>query len=132
VFGLLPQGGDQNRAAGTVDAIIELRVRRTSKIECALDCGPKHSSNCSGNAGSPPPARSLLAMAGKLSAAEARRMVEEKRWALVRAHIACTDAIIKGRSASAARDYFDVYKRAAESNRKRLRHRGRRWHRLRF
>ena len=81
---------------------------------------------------SPPPARSLLAMAGKLSAAEARRMVEEKRWALVRAHIACTDAIIKGRSASAARDYFDVYKRAVESNRKRLRHRGRRWPRLRF
>ena len=77
-------------------------------------------------------ARSLLAMAGKLSAAEARRMVEEKRWALVRAHIACTHAIIKGRSASAARDYFDVYKRAVESNRKRLRHRGRRWPRLRF
>jgi len=77
-------------------------------------------------------ARSLLAMAGKLSAAEARRMVEEKRWALVRAHIACTDAIIKGRSASAARDYFHVYKRAVESNRKRLRHRGRRWPRLRF
>ena len=76
--------------------------------------------------------RSLLAMAGKLSAAEARRMVEEKRWALVRAHIACTDAIIKGRSASAARDYFDVYKRAVESNRKRLRHRGRRWPWLRF
>jgi len=68
-------------------------------------------------------------MAGKLSAAEARRMVEEKRLALVRAHIACTDAIIKGRSPSAARDYFDVYKRAVD---KRLRHRGRRWPRLRF
>src|SRR5262249_20178905 len=77
-------------------------------------------------------ARTLLAMAGKLSAAEARRMVEEKRLALVRAQIACTDGIIKGRSPSAARDYFDVYNRAVESNRKRLRHRGRRWPRLRF
>jgi hypothetical protein len=77
-------------------------------------------------------ARTLLAMAGKLSAAEAHRMVEEKRLALVRAQFACADAIIKGRSASAARDYFDVYQRAVASNRKRLGPRGRRWPRLRF
>jgi hypothetical protein len=77
-------------------------------------------------------ARTWLAMAGKLSAAEAHRMVEEKRSALLRAQFACAEAIIKGRGASAARDYFDVYKRAVESNRERLRRRGRRWPRLRF
>jgi hypothetical protein len=77
-------------------------------------------------------ARTLLAMAGKLSAAEAHRMVEEKRLALVRAQFACADAILKGRSVSAARDYFDVYQRAVASNRKRLGPRGRRWPRLRF
>ncbi len=53
-------------------------------------------------------ARTLLTMAGKLSAAEARRMVEEKRGALFRAQFACNDAIINGRGASAASDYFDV------------------------
>jgi hypothetical protein len=77
-------------------------------------------------------ARTLLAMAGKLSAAEARRMVEEKRLAVFRAQFACTEAILKGRGASAASDYFDVYKRAVESNRRRLRNRGWRWPRLRF
>jgi hypothetical protein len=77
-------------------------------------------------------ARTWLAMAGKLSAAEAHRMVEEKRSALLRAQFACAEAIVKGRGASAARDYFDVYNRAVESNRKRLRHRGRRWPHLRF
>jgi|SRR6516165_3591647 len=77
-------------------------------------------------------ARTMLAMAGKLSAGEARRMVEEKRLAFLRAQLACTDAIVNGRSASAGRDYFNVYKRAVESNRKRLRRRGRRWPRFRF
>jgi hypothetical protein len=77
-------------------------------------------------------ARTLLAMAGKLSPAEARRMVAEKRLALFRAQFACTDAILNGRSASAARDYFDVYRRAVDSNRKRLSNRGWRWLRLRF
>lgn len=77
-------------------------------------------------------ARTLLAVAGKLSAAEARRMVEEKRAALFRAQFACNDAIINGRGASAASDYFDVYKRAVEANRKRLSNRGWRWLRLRF
>jgi hypothetical protein len=77
-------------------------------------------------------ARTLLAMAGKLSPAEARRMVAEKRLALFRAQLACTDAILNGRGASAARDYFDVYGRAVDSNRKRLSNRGWRWLRLRF
>jgi len=77
-------------------------------------------------------ARTLLAMAGKLSPAEARRMVAEKRLALFRAQFACTDAILNGRGASAARDYFDVYRRAVDSNRKRLSNRGWRWLRLRF
>jgi hypothetical protein len=77
-------------------------------------------------------ARTLLAMAGKMSAAEAHRMVEKKRLALLRAQFACTEAIIRGRSALAARDYFDVYKRAVESNHKRLSHHGRRWPRLRL
>ena len=77
-------------------------------------------------------ARTLLAMAGKLSPAEARRMVAEKRLALFRAQVACIDAIINGRGASAARDYFDVYRRAVDSNRKRLSNRGWRWLRLRF
>ena len=77
-------------------------------------------------------ARTMLAMAGKLSSAEARRMVEEKRSALVRAQLACTKAIVSGRSGSAARDYFDVYERAVQSNRKRLRRRSRRWPRIRF
>jgi hypothetical protein len=77
-------------------------------------------------------ARTLLAMAGKLSATEAHLMVEEKRLALLRAQFACAEAIITGRSASAAHDYFDVYKRAVESNRKRLSRRRWRWPRLRF
>ena len=34
--------------------------------------------------------RTSLAMTGKLSAAEAHRMVEEKRLAVVRAYLACT------------------------------------------
>ncbi len=77
-------------------------------------------------------ARTLLAVAGKLSAAEARRMVEEKRVALFRAQFACSEAIINGRGASAASDCFDVYQRAVEANRKRLSNRGWRWPRFRF
>lgn len=77
-------------------------------------------------------ARTLLAMSGKLSAAEARRMIEEKRLAASRAQFACTEAILKGRGASAPNVCFDVYKRAVESNRKRLSSRGWRWPRIRF
>src|SRR5689334_24776849 len=77
-------------------------------------------------------ARTLLAASGKLSAAEAHRMIAEKRSAAFRAQLACTEAILRGRSASAAHDYFDVYHRAVESNRKRLRNRRWRWPRFRF
>jgi hypothetical protein len=71
--------------------------------------------------------RTSLAMTGKLSAAEAHRMVEEKRLAVVRAYLACTEAILNGQGASAPRVYFDVYRRAVESNRKRLSNRRWRW-----
>ena len=47
--------------------------------------------------------RTSLAMTGKLSAAEAHRMVEEKRLAVVRAYLACTEAILNGQGASAPR-----------------------------
>jgi hypothetical protein len=77
-------------------------------------------------------ARTSLAMSGKLSSAEARRMIEEKRSAALRAQFACTEAIMKGRGASAPRACFDVYQRAVKSNRKRLRKRRWRWPRIRF
>jgi hypothetical protein len=77
-------------------------------------------------------ARTLLAVSGKLSAAEAHRMVDEKRSAAFRAQLACTEAILHGRGASAANAYFDVYHRAVKSNRKRLRRRRWRWPRVRF
>jgi hypothetical protein len=78
-------------------------------------------------------ARTLLAASGKLSAAEAHRMVDEKRLAAVRAQLACTEAILHGRGASAANAYFDVYQRAVDFNRKRLRNRRWRWpRRFRF
>jgi len=77
-------------------------------------------------------ARTMLAMAGKLNPAEAHRMVEEKRSALVRAQLASANAIVSGRSGSAAHDYFDAYRRAVKSNRKRLRRRSRRWPLFRF
>ena len=71
--------------------------------------------------------RTSLAMTGELSAAEAHRMSEEKRLAVVRAYLACTEAILNGQGASAPRVYFDVYRRAVESNRKRLSNRRWRW-----
>jgi len=77
-------------------------------------------------------ARTSLAMSGKLSPAEARRMIEEKRSAVLRSQFACTEAIMKGRGASAPRVCFNVYRRAVESNRKRLRRRRWRWPRIRF
>jgi hypothetical protein len=78
-------------------------------------------------------ARTLLAVSGKLSAAEAHRMVGEKRLAAVRAQLACTEAILHGGAASAAHAYFDVYQRAVDSNRKRLTNRHWRWlHGFRF
>lgn len=78
-------------------------------------------------------ARTWLAVSGKLSAAEAHRMVDEKRSAALRAQLASTEAILHGRGASAAHAYFDVYRRAVASNRKRLRNRRWRWpHHFRF
>ncbi len=75
--------------------------------------------------------RTLRAMTGELCAAEARRMIEEKRAAAVRAHLAFTEAILNGEATSAFGAYFDVYHRAVESNRKRLGNRRSRWARLR-
>jgi hypothetical protein len=65
-------------------------------------------------------ARLLLTATGKLTAAEARRMIEEKRAASVRAQFACAEAILRGEAAAARQAYFDVYRSAVESNRKRL------------
>jgi len=75
-------------------------------------------------------ARMLLAMTGDLSAAEALRMVEEKRWAAVRAKLAYSEAILKGEATSAPAAYFDVYQRVVESNRKRLSNPRWRWLKL--
>jgi len=71
--------------------------------------------------------RMWRAMTGELSASEARRMVMEKQLAAVQAHLAYTKSILAGEAASALGAYFDVYRRAVESNRRRLRHRRRRW-----
>ena len=72
-------------------------------------------------------ARMLRAITGELSVAEAWRMVEEKRRAAVQASFAYTEAILNGDAASALRAYFYVYRRAVESNRKRLSSRRWRW-----
>lgn len=76
-------------------------------------------------------ARMLRAMTGELSAAEAHRMVMEKQLAVVCAQLAYTEAILNGEVASALGAYFDVYRRAVESNRKRLSNRRWCWLRLR-
>ena len=72
-------------------------------------------------------ARMWRAMTGKLSAAEARRMVMEKQLAAMQAHLACTKSILNGDAASAPGAYFDVYHRAVQSNRRRLSSRRWRW-----
>ena len=72
-------------------------------------------------------ARMWRAMTGKLSAAEARRMVMEKQLAAVRAHLAYTESILNDEAASAAGACFDVYHRAVQSNRRRLSSRRWRW-----
>jgi hypothetical protein len=71
--------------------------------------------------------RMWRAMAGKLSAAEARRMVMEKQLAAMQAHLAYTESILNGEAASALGAYFDVYHRAVQSNRRRLSSRRWRW-----
>jgi hypothetical protein len=75
-------------------------------------------------------ARTWRAISGKLSTAEARRMVMEKQLAAMQAHLAYTESILNGKAASAPGAYFDVYHRAVQSNRRRLS--SRRWRRLRL
>jgi len=72
-------------------------------------------------------ARMWRAMTGKLSAAEARRMVMEKQLAAMQAHLAYTKSILNGEAASATGAYLDVYHRAVQSNRRRLSSRRWRW-----
>jgi len=71
-------------------------------------------------------ARISRAMAGDLSAAEARRMVLEKQSAAIRAQHAYARALLNGDLASANHDVWDIYQRAVRANRKRLRKRRRR------
>ena len=72
-------------------------------------------------------ARMWRAMTGKLSAAEARRMVMEKQLAAMQAHLAYAESFLNGEAASAPGAYFDVYHRAVQSNRRRLSNRRWRW-----
>jgi hypothetical protein len=65
-------------------------------------------------------ARISRAMAGDLSAAEARLMVLEKQSAAIRAQHAYARALLNGDLASAHRDVWDIYQRAVRANRKRL------------
>jgi hypothetical protein len=67
--------------------------------------------------------RILQAMAGTLSDAEVRRMVMEKHAAGVRAQLAYTRSFFKSGPAAASHSVFDLYNRAVQSNRKRLRKR---------
>ena len=72
-------------------------------------------------------ARMWRAMTGKLRVAEVCRMVMEKQLAAMRAHLAYTESILNGEAASAPGAYFDVYHRAVQSNRRRLRNGRWRW-----
>jgi hypothetical protein len=71
--------------------------------------------------------RTWRAMAGELSATEARRMVMEKQLAAVQAHLAYTKSLLNGKAASAPSAYLDVYHHAVQSNRRRLSSRRWRW-----
>lgn len=71
--------------------------------------------------------RIARAMAGTLSAAEARRMVLEKQSAAVRAQLIYIQALLDGAPAAGNRAAFDIYHRVVQSNRKRLRKRRWRW-----
>lgn len=71
--------------------------------------------------------RLTRAMTGELDAAEACRMVGEKQLAAVQAQFAFTRAIMRGKAATAAGAYFDVYRRAVKRNRQRLGRRQKRW-----
>jgi hypothetical protein len=62
-------------------------------------------------------------MRGQLTTGEARRMIMEKQTAAIQAQLAYTQALFRGDPALASRRFFDVYHRAVQSNRKRLRKR---------
>jgi hypothetical protein len=72
-------------------------------------------------------ARIARGMIGKLTSAEARKMVLEKQSAGVRALLAYAQALLNRDLAAANRAFFDVYNREVQSNRRRLR---KRWWRL--
>ena len=72
-------------------------------------------------------ARVARALTGTLSAAEARLMIAEKQLAAVRAQSAYVNAFLQGEASSALNAYFDVYRSAVESNRRRLGNRRWRW-----
>jgi hypothetical protein len=63
-------------------------------------------------------------LTGRLSADEARRMVVEKQTAAARAHLAYMQWLFDGNVTAANDAVFNIYHRAVQSNRKRLR---RRW-----
>jgi hypothetical protein len=65
-------------------------------------------------------ARILLALGGRLSANEARRMVVEKQSAAWRAQLAYLKWLLEGEPAAASQAAFDIYHREVRSNRKRL------------
>jgi len=68
-------------------------------------------------------ARISRAMFGRLSAAEARRMVLEKQSAAIRAQHVYARALLDADLASATRGVLDIYHRVVRANRKRLRNR---------
>jgi len=72
-------------------------------------------------------ARILLALGGRLSANEARRMVVEKQSAAWRAQLAYLKRLLEGEPSAASQAVFDIYHREVRSNRKRLGRRRWRW-----
>jgi hypothetical protein len=72
-------------------------------------------------------ARIARGMIGKLTSAEARKMVLEKQSAGVRALLAYAQVLLNRDLAAANRAFSDVYNREVQSNRRRLR---KRWWRL--
>lgn len=64
--------------------------------------------------------RISLALNGRLSADEARRMVTEKQSAASRAQLAYLQQLLEGKPAAASHAAFDIYHQAVRANRKRL------------
>lgn len=67
--------------------------------------------------------RTTRGITGKLSAAEAHRMVAEKQAAAVKAGLAFTKHALRGHLGAASAAPFNVFKKAVASNRSRLRRR---------